>query len=65
MQLATKGAKGDPRAMLKFLDWMDEIQRRAAAARPSEFPFTGLDLDVMRAIYARMKACDPPADACE
>ena len=35
MQLATNAAAGDPKAMIKFLDWVDEIETRAAAARPT------------------------------
>ena len=62
MQLATQAAKGEPRFVAKFLDWMDGIEQRAAAARPSEFPFTEADLEVMRATYERMKLCEPPAD---
>lgn len=62
MQLATQAAKGEPRAVSKFLDWMDEIEQRAAASRPSEFPFTEADLEVMRAVYERMKRCEPQED---
>jgi len=59
MQLATKAAAGDRAAMGKFLDWMDEYEARAAAARPAEFPLNELDLEVLRAIYERMKKSDP------
>jgi hypothetical protein len=59
MQLATKAAGGDQASMGKFLDWIDEIEARAAAARPAQFPFGPEDLEVQRAIYARMKLCDP------
>jgi hypothetical protein len=31
MQLATKAAGGDQAAIGKFLDWMDEVETRAAA----------------------------------
>src|SRR5450759_5354792 len=40
MQLATKAAGGDQAAMGKFLDWMDEIETRAAAVKPSQFPLS-------------------------
>src|SRR5207342_3674952 len=39
-QLATKAASGDQSAINKFLDWMDEIESRAAAAKPSQFPLS-------------------------
>jgi hypothetical protein len=48
MQLATKAASGDQRAMGGFLDWVDEIEARVAAARPVQFPFTPPDLEVLR-----------------
>jgi hypothetical protein len=59
MQLATKAAAGDRAAMGKFLDWMDEIEARAAAARPTQFPLGEADLEVLRAAYERMKHCAP------
>ena len=58
MQLATKAAGGDQGAIAKFLDWMDEIETRAAAAKPSEFPLSAPDIEVLRAMYERMKQCD-------
>lgn len=57
MQLATKAASGDHAAMAKLLDWIDEIEARAAAARPVQFPFGPEDLEVLRATHARMKLC--------
>jgi hypothetical protein len=59
MQLATKAAGGDQAAMGKFLDWIDEIETRAAAAKPTQFPLSAPDVEVLRAIYDRMKQCDP------
>jgi hypothetical protein len=59
MQLATKAASGDQRAMGGFLDWVDEIEARAAAARPVQFPFTPPDLEVLRETHERMKLCEP------
>lgn len=59
MQLATKAAAGDRAAMGKFLDWMDDIETRAAAARPAQFPLSEVDLEVLRAVYERMKKSDP------
>jgi hypothetical protein len=59
MQLATKAAAGDRAAMGQFLDWMDEYEARAAAVRPAEFPLSEMDLEVLRAVYERMKKSDP------
>jgi Family of unknown function (DUF5681) len=59
MQLATKAAGGDQAAMGRFLDWVDEIETRAASVKPSQFPLTAPDLEVIRAVYERMKQCDP------
>jgi uncharacterized protein DUF5681 len=57
MQLATKAASGDQAAINKFLDWMDEIETRAAAARPSQFPLSEADIEVIRETHERMKQC--------
>jgi len=59
MQLATKAAGGNQAAIGKFLDWMDEIESRAAAAKPTQFPLSAPDVEVLRATYERMKQCDP------
>ena len=58
MQLATKAASGNPAAMGKFLDWVDEFETRADAAKPSQFPLSEPDLEVLRAVYERMKQCE-------
>jgi len=58
MQLATKASVGDQPAINKFLDWIDEIETRAAAARPAQFPLEERDVEVLRAAYERMKQCD-------
>ncbi len=62
MQLATQAASGEHHAMAKFLDWVDEIEARAAASRPAQFPFEPADLEVLREIYERMKHCEPAED---
>lgn len=59
MQLATKAASGDQKAMAQLLDWVDEIQTRDAVAKPAEFPLTPGDLEVLRETYERMKLCEP------
>lgn len=60
MQLATKAAGGDSKSMGQFLDWVDQIEARAAAAKPSEFPFSPGDIEVLKAVYERMKLSQPP-----
>jgi len=35
MQLATKAAGGHGASIEKFLDWIDELERRASAAKPA------------------------------
>jgi hypothetical protein len=62
MQLATKAAAGDPASIGRFLDWFDEIEARAAAARPEEFPFSDADLAVIREVYKRMQLCELPEE---
>jgi uncharacterized protein DUF5681 len=57
MQLATKAAGGDQAAMGRFLDWVDEIETRASAVKPIQFPLSTPDIEVLRAAYERMKQC--------
>jgi hypothetical protein len=59
MQLATKAASGDHRALARFLDSIDEIEMRAAAAKPPEFPLSDKDIEVIHAIYQRMNQSAP------
>lgn len=54
MQLATKAAAGDHKAVIKFLDWVDEIEARAAAARPSQYPISEADVEVVKAVHRRL-----------
>lgn len=58
MQLATKAAGGDQTAINKFLDWIDEIETRAQAAKPAQYPLGEADIEVIHAIYERMKQCE-------
>jgi hypothetical protein len=60
MQLATKAAAGDQASIARFLSWFDEMERRAAGAKPAEFPFSEADREVLRAIHERMTLCTPP-----
>ena len=62
MQLATKAAGGDQAAMGKFLDWIDEIETRAAAVRPTQFSLGVPDIEVLRAAYERMIQCKKPEE---
>jgi hypothetical protein len=60
MQLATKAAGGDQASMGRFLNWYDDFERRADAAKPAEFPFSEADREILRAIHERMRLCIPP-----
>jgi Family of unknown function (DUF5681) len=62
MQLATKAAGGDQAAMGKFLNWIDEIETRAAAVRPTQFTLSAPDIEVLRAAYERMIQCEKPEE---
>jgi|GraSoi2013_115cm_1033766.scaffolds.fasta_scaffold304098_1 hypothetical protein len=63
MQLAKKAASGEHRATVKFLDYVDKIESRAAAARPTQYPLSEPDLEVLSAVYERMKLCEPEGSA--
>ena len=58
-QLAANAARGDHRATTKFLDYLDDFEKRAAAARPVQYPFSAADVEVLQAIYQRMKQSEP------
>jgi Family of unknown function (DUF5681) len=60
MQLATQAAGGDQAAITKFLKLVDEMEKRAAAAKPAAFPFSEADRAVLYAIHERMTLCLPP-----
>lgn len=55
MQLATKAANGDQKAMDKFIALVGEMESQASAARPAEFILSEPDLEVLRATYQRMQ----------
>ena len=55
IQLANKGAMGDPKLLGQFLDRLDEIETRAAASKPSEYPLSDADLEVIRAVHSRLR----------
>ena len=58
-QLVMAAAKGDQRAIVLYLNYVDEFERRAEAARPQPFPFTEADQDIIKSIYARLQQCKP------
>src|SRR5262249_44010850 len=60
MQLATKAASGDPVAIGRLLDWVDEVETRAASRMPTEFPIREPDIEVIRCVFERMQQCEPP-----
>jgi hypothetical protein len=62
IQLANAGATGNPKLLLKFLDLIDEIEARAAAARPSEYPFSDVDKKVIQETYKRLRPYDERAN---
>ncbi len=59
MQLATKAALGNQAAINKFLDVLDEIEIRAATAKPAEYPLSDPDIKVIRAVHARIEQMRP------
>jgi hypothetical protein len=59
MQLATKAAGGHGASIVELLDRVDELERRASAAKPAEFPFSAADLAVLYATHDRMRLCTP------
>ena len=61
-QLATAAAQGDPRAIVNYLNYLDEFERRAEAAKPQPFPFTETDQELIKSIYDRMQQCKPFTD---
>lgn len=64
LQLAFKAARGrSERAIADFLDRIDEIETQAAAAKPAPFPLSAVDVEVLKATFARMKQCEQ-VDPC-
>ncbi len=55
IQLANKGAMGNETLMLKFIDLIADIEARAEAARPAEYPFSDLDNKVITEVYKRLR----------
>lgn len=58
IHLANAGATGNEKLLLKFIDLIAEIEARAEAARPLEYPFSDTDETVIREIYQRLRPYD-------
>lgn len=58
MQLATKAANGDHKAMTKFVELVDDMESRASVSRPVQYPFGEADLRVLHEMHQRMKQCN-------
>ena len=58
LQLAIKAGRRRCQGDGGIVDAVDEIERHAAAARPTEFPLSERDIEVLRAAHARMLLCD-------
>lgn len=57
MQLAKQAVSGDHRGMAKFLDLVEEYERRAEEGGPAQYTLSDADTEVLRAIYLRMQLC--------
>ena len=62
IHLANAGATGNPKLMLQFIDLIADIEARAEAARPSEYPFSEVDKKVIYEIYKRLRPYDDQVD---
>ncbi len=63
MQLAKQAVGGnDHRSMAKFLDLVDEMERREEERRPGQFVLSELDVEILSAIHQRMSACENTTD---
>jgi hypothetical protein len=60
LQLALKAAQGDTTAIQRLADMVDEVEKRAAAARPPEVPIGEKELAVLHEVHARVRACEAP-----
>ena len=54
LQLATKAASGDPKSISQLIEWVDEIERRAASKRPEPFPIAPADKQIIDELFRRM-----------
>jgi Family of unknown function (DUF5681) len=58
LQLANRAVEGEPKAIIKFLDLIDEMESRHETALPVESPFTKEYCEVIDQIYQRMLLCN-------
>jgi hypothetical protein len=58
IHLANAGATGNEKLLLKFIDLIANIEARAEAARPSDYPFSEVDKIVIEQIYRRLRPYD-------
>jgi len=62
IQLANAAATGDHKSAVKLLNLIADIEARAEAARPSEYPFSDVDKNVIGEIYERLRSYDERAN---
>ena len=55
MRFAANALAGNNKAVSDYLDWMDKIESRAEAARPSEYPVSDADLAIIKEVHGRLK----------
>ena len=53
-RLAANALAGNNKAISEYLDWMEKIETRAEAARPSEYPLSDADLDIIKEVHGRL-----------
>lgn len=54
MQLAKLAAEGNPKAIAELLNRIGELEARAAAGRPSTYPLSDADLEIVREVHGRL-----------
>jgi hypothetical protein len=54
MQLAKLAAEGNPKAIAELLNRIGELEARAAAGRPSTYPLSDADLEIIREVHGRL-----------
>lgn len=55
MRLAANALAGDNKSISEFLDWVDKIETRSEAAKPSEYPLSDADLDIIKEVHGRLR----------
>ncbi len=54
IRLAANALAGNNKAISEYLDWMDKVETRAEAARPSEYPVSDADLAIIKEVHGRL-----------